>query len=172
MSVWLSPVHPPPMAMPVAWFFVADEGGGGVVVVVVVGGGGGRGSRARPGPRWPRTLASPSCAPSHPGPGSLPRCDQGVPHPVPPGPPAGTLARVRVLFVSENLAGNATMHRHIRAVLADRPDVDASFVEVPRRRLVRRAFAGHVPGLARADLDFAALRDQLAGSLLTERLLR
>jgi glycosyltransferase involved in cell wall biosynthesis len=78
---------------------------------------------------------------------------------------------VRVLFVNENIGGNATMHAHLRATIGDHPDIDASFFDVPRRRLPRRLAGVHVPGLARLDLDLAALRDQLAGSAVVRRAL-
>ena len=38
---------------------------------------------------------------------------------------------MRVLFVNENIGGHATVHAHLRAALAARPDVDARFLDVP-----------------------------------------
>ena len=69
---------------------------------------------------------------------------------------------LRVLFVNENIGGNATMHVHLRRALDDRDDVVAQFLDASPRGPLRRAAAAAVPGLARLDVDLAALRGQLA----------
>jgi glycosyltransferase involved in cell wall biosynthesis len=76
----------------------------------------------------------------------------------------------RVLFVSENIGGHATMHRHIRSALErDRPDVQAEFIEAEPRSAMRRVAGAAVPGLGRLDLDLASLRGQLAASVHLRR---
>lgn len=83
------------------------------------------------------------------------------------------LTTLRPLFVNENIGGNATMHLHLRSALdSHHPDVEAQFLDVPRRGLGRRIAGGAVPGLARLDLDLAALRGQLAVSAHVRRQLR
>ena len=79
---------------------------------------------------------------------------------------------LRMLFLNENLGGHATMHRAIRATIGAYPEVVATFVDVPPRRLIRRIAGAGIPPLDRLDLDFAALRSQLAVSLVARRLLR
>jgi glycosyltransferase involved in cell wall biosynthesis len=79
---------------------------------------------------------------------------------------------LRALFLSENIGGHATMHRHLRAALAEHPEVDARFRDLPRPGLARKIFAAQIPGLARLDLDFQPLRAQLAQSFVARRLLR
>lgn len=82
-------------------------------------------------------------------------------------------APLRVLFVNENIGGNATMHLHLRRVLArDHPDVCAEFLDVPPRGPLRRVVGAAVPGLAHLDLDLAPLRGQLALSAHVHRRLR
>ncbi|MDP8975778.1 MAG: glycosyltransferase family 4 protein [Actinomycetota bacterium] len=76
---------------------------------------------------------------------------------------------MRVHFVSENVGGHATLHLHLHRALRAHPDVDASLFEVPPARLARRLVAAPVPGLARLDLDFHPLRDQLARSAVVRR---
>jgi glycosyltransferase involved in cell wall biosynthesis len=78
----------------------------------------------------------------------------------------------RVLFLSENNGGHATMHRGIRAAIVDDPRVTATFVDVPPPGLLRRAFAVQVPGLAARDLDLQALRGQFGTSAFARRILR
>lgn len=68
----------------------------------------------------------------------------------------------RVLFVNENVSGHATMHLGIRHALADRPDIDADFLDVPAPGLLRRLVRAPIPGLSRLDADLAPLRGQLA----------
>lgn len=78
----------------------------------------------------------------------------------------------RVLFVNENLGGHATMHLHLRrALAADHPEVEATFLDVPRPGLLRRLAAVPVPGLDRLDADLQAVRYQLAQSMATRRAL-
>jgi glycosyltransferase involved in cell wall biosynthesis len=79
---------------------------------------------------------------------------------------------LRVLFLNENLGGHATMHRAIRDAISAYPEVTATFVDVPSRRLVRRIAGAGIPPLDRLDLDFAALRSQLALSFVARRILR
>lgn len=79
---------------------------------------------------------------------------------------------LRMLFLNENLGGHATMHRAIRATIGAYPEVVATFVDVPPRRMIRRIAGAGIPPLDRLDLDFAALRSQLAVSLVARRLLR
>lgn len=76
---------------------------------------------------------------------------------------------MRVLFVNENIGGHVTTHLHLRRALADHPEVDARFLDVPPAGPVRRALGASVPGLARADLDLQPLRAQLAASAWTRR---
>lgn len=76
----------------------------------------------------------------------------------------------RALFVNENIGGNATMHLHMRRVLAqEHPEVDASFLDVPSRGLLRRLAGVAVPGLGRFDLDLAPARAQIALSAHVRR---
>lgn len=75
----------------------------------------------------------------------------------------------RVLFINENLGGHAAMHLYLRRALAHHPDLDATFLDVPRPGLVRRLAALPVPGLARFDADLQPLRYQLAQSALVRR---
>jgi len=76
---------------------------------------------------------------------------------------------VRVHFVSENVGGHATLHLHLHHALQAHPDVDASLFEVPPAGLGRKLLAAPVPGLARLDLDFHPLRDQLTRSAVVRR---
>ena len=69
---------------------------------------------------------------------------------------------MRVLFVNENIGGHATVHAHLRTCLADHPDLEATFLDVPRPSLGRRVAGARVPGLARLDADLQPLRAQLA----------
>jgi starch synthase len=69
---------------------------------------------------------------------------------------------LRVLLVNENIGGHATVHHHLQQLLADRPDVRASFLHVPPPGLLRRIVGAPVPGLAGLDLDLQPLRAQLA----------
>ncbi len=88
-------------------------------------------------------------------------------------PTTASLERpLRVLFLNENLGGHATMHRAIKATIAEQPQVVATFVDVPPRGLVRRIAGAGIPPLDRLDLDFAALRSQLAVSFVARRILR
>lgn len=88
-------------------------------------------------------------------------------------PSASQVRALRPLFVNENIGGNATMHQHLRAALADwYPSIEASFLDVPARGPLRRAAGAAIPGLAGLDLDFAPLRGQLALSGHVRRRLR
>jgi starch synthase len=79
---------------------------------------------------------------------------------------------VRVLFVSENIGGHRTFHRHIALALRAHPEIDARFVHVPRPKLARRIVGAAVPGLARLDLDFQPVRAQFAAAAIARRLVR
>jgi glycosyltransferase involved in cell wall biosynthesis len=85
---------------------------------------------------------------------------------------AGDPPVLRVLFVNENLGGHATLHRHVKAVLHDRADVEASFIDLPPASLVQEVWAARIPGLSRLDLDLKPLRFQLAQSAAVELRLR
>ncbi|HSH61950.1 MAG TPA: glycosyltransferase family 4 protein [Acidimicrobiales bacterium] len=76
---------------------------------------------------------------------------------------------MRVHFVSENVGGHATHHLHLHQALQAHPDVDASLFEVPPAPLGRKLLAAPVPGMARLDLDFHPLRDQLTRSAVVRR---
>ncbi|MBW3555303.1 MAG: glycosyltransferase family 4 protein [Actinobacteria bacterium] len=80
--------------------------------------------------------------------------------------PVGAL---RALFVNENLGGHTAMHTYLRVALADHPEIDATFMDVPPPGLCRRMVAVPVPGLARLDADLQALRYQLAQSAYVRR---
>ncbi len=71
---------------------------------------------------------------------------------------------MRVLFINENIGGHATVHHHLRSALADHPEVDARFLDVPPPGLPRRLASAPIPGLARLDADLQPLRSQLAVS--------
>jgi glycosyltransferase involved in cell wall biosynthesis len=79
---------------------------------------------------------------------------------------------VRALFLNEGIGGNSTMHEALRVSLADRSDVEATFVDVPPPGPIRKLAAAPVPGLARLDLDLQPLRYQLAQSAQVRGLLR
>ncbi len=76
---------------------------------------------------------------------------------------------MKVLFVNENIGGHVTVHHHLRLALAARPDVEATFVDVPAATGARRLLAARVPGLSRLDLDLQPLRAQLAQSAWLHR---
>jgi starch synthase len=76
---------------------------------------------------------------------------------------------MRVLFVNENIGGHATVHHNLRRALSTRPDVDATFYNLPAPGVTRRVAAAPVPGLARLDLDLQPLRYQLAQSAVAHR---
>jgi glycosyltransferase involved in cell wall biosynthesis len=54
------------------------------------------------------------------------------------------------------------VHHHLRKLLDGRPDVRATFLDVPPPGLLRRIVGASVPGLAALDLDLQPLRAQLA----------
>jgi starch synthase len=78
---------------------------------------------------------------------------------------------MRVLLVNENIGGHATVHDNLGRALTTRPDVDATFYNVPAPGLVRKVAGAPLPGLARLDLDLQPLRYQLAQSALVHRVL-
>jgi glycosyltransferase involved in cell wall biosynthesis len=78
---------------------------------------------------------------------------------------------LRVLFLNENIGGHTTMHLGLRATIGAHEDVDATFVDVPTRGLLRNLAGAPIPGLAARDLDLQALRSQLALSATARRLL-
>lgn len=77
---------------------------------------------------------------------------------------------VRALFVSENIGGHRTLHRHLAEALTAHPDVDARFVLVPRPKLPRRVVGARWPMLGRYDLDLQPTRAQLAAGVVARRL--
>ncbi len=76
---------------------------------------------------------------------------------------------MKVLFINENIGGHATVHHNLRTVLADRPDIEASFIDLPPVAGLARAVGGRIPGLASLDLDLQPLRAQLARSATLAR---
>lgn len=76
---------------------------------------------------------------------------------------------MRVLFVNENIGGHATVHAHLRATLADHPEVLPTWLDVPPPSTARRVVGASVPGLGRHDLDLQPLRAQLALSAWVRR---
>ena len=72
---------------------------------------------------------------------------------------------MRVLFVNENIGGHATVHHHLRAVLAERDDVETVFLDASGAGPVRRVVGASLPLLGRLDLDLQPLRAQLAHSV-------
>lgn len=79
---------------------------------------------------------------------------------------------MKVLFVNENIGGHANVHAHLRNALRAHPEVEPDFVDVPTPARFRRMAGSRVPGLARLDLDFQALRAQLALSRWVARSIR
>ena len=77
---------------------------------------------------------------------------------------------MRALFVSENIGGHRTLHRHLAEALAGHPGVEARFVLVPRPKLPRRILGAKWPMLGRYDLDFQPARAQLAAGAVARRL--
>ena len=88
----------------------------------------------------------------------------------PCGPDFRTIERVRALFVSENIGGHRTLHRHLAEALLQHPWVDARFVLVPRPALPRRVVGARWPLLGRYDIDFQPVRAQLAAAAVARRL--
>jgi starch synthase len=78
---------------------------------------------------------------------------------------------LNLMFVSENIGGHATLHRHLRVALREHADVVADFYEVPPPGLLRRGVGAQVPGLARLDLDLQMVRAQMALSYQVRRTL-
>jgi alpha-maltose-1-phosphate synthase len=79
---------------------------------------------------------------------------------------------MRALFINENIGGHATVHLHLESALADRQDIEAEFVHVPRPGLGRRLVGARLPILGPLDLDLQPLRAQLALSAVARRQLR
>lgn len=79
---------------------------------------------------------------------------------------------MRALFINENIGGHATVHHHLRVALAERSDIDASFIDLPPVAGLARFAGARIPGLARLDLDFQPLRAQLARSTILASLVR
>ena len=79
---------------------------------------------------------------------------------------------MKILFVNENIGGHATVHHHLDLSLKDHGDVAATFLDVPAATGVRRVVSASIPGLARLDLDFQALRAQLAAAWWVRRRLK
>jgi len=61
------------------------------------------------------------------------------------------------------------MHGHVRAAVAEDPDITATFFDVPPRGLVERAVGVAVPGLGHLDLDLQPTRAQLARSAVARK---
>jgi glycosyltransferase involved in cell wall biosynthesis len=78
---------------------------------------------------------------------------------------------LRTLFVNENLGGHTSMHLYLREALAQVPELEGDFVDVPRAGIARKLLAAPVPLLAGRDLDLQPLRAQLLQSLWVRRLL-
>lgn len=76
---------------------------------------------------------------------------------------------MRALFINENLGGHRALHLHVERALAEHPEVEATFLEVPPPKMLRRLFAAPIPGLARLDTDLQPLRYQLAQSFALGR---
>ena len=76
---------------------------------------------------------------------------------------------MRVLFVNENIGGHATVHLNLERALSGHPEIEATFLHVPRPPLGRRIVSASVPGLGRLDLDLQPLRAQLAVSAFVRR---
>lgn len=77
---------------------------------------------------------------------------------------------MRALFVSENIGGHRTMHRHLTQALAVHREIDARFVHLPRPRLPRRIVGATLPVLGRYDLDLQPVRAELAAAAVARRL--
>lgn len=85
----------------------------------------------------------------------------------------GTASRpVRALFVNENIGGHATVHHALRRALADRPDIEAEFLDAEGPGVLGRVLRAPIPGLARLDLDLQPLRGQLVHSCAVNRRVR
>lgn len=83
------------------------------------------------------------------------------------GPPAP-----RALFVNENIGGHATVHSALRAVLSDRTDIEAEFLDAEGPAPLGRLLRAPVPGLDRLDADLQPLRGQLVHSHAVNRRVR
>jgi glycosyltransferase involved in cell wall biosynthesis len=76
---------------------------------------------------------------------------------------------VRALFVNEDIGGHATVHHHLRAIAAQRDDLDVRVVDVPPPGFWRKVAGVALPGLGRIDADLRAARYQLAQSAWVAR---
>lgn len=76
---------------------------------------------------------------------------------------------MRVLFINENIGGHVTVHHHLRRALADHPEVEPTFLDLPPASGLRRLVGARIPGLAGLDLDLQPLRAQLAQSAWLHR---
>src|SRR4051794_41146100 len=77
------------------------------------------------------------------------RCPYCPPTPVAARDGADTVEPMtaRLVFVSENIGGHATMHHHIKlAIELDHPEMEAEFVEAERRGCARRIVGASLPG--------------------------
>jgi len=81
------------------------------------------------------------------------------------------MSSLRALFLNENIGGHATVHLNLERAFGRRQDISATFINVPPRGLGRKLLGHSVPGLRRLDLDFQALRAQLAAAAVARRLL-
>jgi glycosyltransferase involved in cell wall biosynthesis len=79
---------------------------------------------------------------------------------------------VRALFLNENLGGHTTLHMHLARALERDPRIDATFIDVPAPRTLRRLVGMSVPGLGHRDLDLQPLRSQLALSGVARQLVQ
>lgn len=79
---------------------------------------------------------------------------------------------MKVLFVNENIGGHATVHHHLREVLAHRADIEPVFVDAAPPGPIRRIVGAALPVLGRFDLDLQPLRAQLAHSVSVRRSVR
>jgi starch synthase len=79
---------------------------------------------------------------------------------------------VRVLFVSENIGGHRTFHRHLALALEAHPEIEARFVHVPPPSIGRRIVGASLPVLGRLDLDLQPARAQYSAAVVARRLAR
>jgi glycosyltransferase involved in cell wall biosynthesis len=76
---------------------------------------------------------------------------------------------MRIQFVNENIGGHATMHRHVRAALANSTSIHPTFLDLPTPSLARRLLGAQVPVLDRLDLDLQLIRARLTQSAVARR---
>ncbi|HVA43473.1 MAG TPA: glycosyltransferase family 4 protein [Acidimicrobiales bacterium] len=75
------------------------------------------------------------------------------------------MPEVRAHFVNENIAGHRTMHLGLRRHLPEHSDISFSIYDCPERSLLVRLAGRRLPGLDALDMDYSAVRDQMARSL-------